>query len=603
MIVAAAAAQWGVPTGDITVEKGIVEHRASGRRATFGELAESAAAVPVPNEVALKAPARFALVGGEGVHRLDSEVKTMGKAKFGIDITVPGMLTAVVAHPPRFGATVKWFDATAARAVPGVTDVVAIPTGIAVVADFFWAAQRGRDALIVVWDESQAEKRGTPELRAEYVALLDRPGLVARRDGDAEAALSHAAKVVTATYEFPFLAHAPLEPAACVARLSNGRCEVWTGDQDVTAVQNASANTLGLKPEQIEVHSVYAGGSFGRRIKTGIEAVEIAKAIKGRAPVKVIWTRAEEIQGTEYRPMYLHKVTAGVDSSGNPIAWHHRIVGQSILAQNEQFAARFLVNGVDITSVNGVATTPYDIPNILVEVHNTKVGVPVKPWRGNYHMWYAMETFLDEVARTAGRDPFTLRRALLARDIREKKITELAVPERMRPHAFAKSPRDLRVLELAAEKAEWGTQIGPGRGRGIAVAYAYATSVAQVAEVTIQPDGAFKVDRVVCAVDCGVAVNPDIIRAQIEGGIAFGLGSVLHSEITLKSGVVEQSSFADYRVLRMDEMPKIEVHIIASGEPPTGVGQPGAVPIGAAVANAVFAATGKRMRTLPFGRS
>jgi isoquinoline 1-oxidoreductase beta subunit len=605
MLVAAAASRWGVEANQITVERGVVMHPASGRRASFGELAEAAAAQPVPTEVTFKDPARFTLIGRDDgtIKRLDSPAKVTATAQFGIDVTLPGMLVAVVAHPRQFGATVKSFDATEVRKVTGVLDVVPIPTGVAVLANSFWSAIKGRDALRVVWDDSKAEKRGTPELLAEHRALLDQPGLVARKDGDAEAALARAAKVVSATYEFPILAHAPLEPVACVVRLSKGRCEIWTGDAAVTNVQNGAAQTLGLKPEQVEIHSVYAGGHFGRRSATALEAVEIAKAIGGRAPVKLQWTRPEELQNSEYRPMYLHKATAGIDGDGNIIAWHHRIVGQSLLGNNPEFAAMFTVNGVDLTSVAGIATTPYDIPNILVECHNTEVGLPISTWRGNYHMAYAMETFLDEVAHAAGRDPFELRRTLLARDVRQKKIDVLAIPELFLPDIFAKHPRELRALEIAAERAGWGTPLEPGRGRGIAVAFAYATPLAQVAEVTVAPDGSFKLDRVVCTLDCGVAINPDIIRAQIAGGIAFGLGAVLHSEITLKDGTVEQSNFDDFQVLRIEEMPPVEVYIMPSSEPPTGVGEPGVVPIGAAVANAVFAATGRMFHKLPFDRA
>jgi isoquinoline 1-oxidoreductase subunit beta len=359
-----------------------------------------------------------------------------------------------------------------------------------------------------------------------------------------------------------------------------------------------------LKPEQVEIHTVYAGGSFGRRGCSVSEAVEVAKAIGASAPVKLVWTREDDIRGGGYRPMYVHKLAAGLDAQGNLIAWHHRIVGQSILS-GTPYEARFVKNGIDLTSVAGASTMPYDIPNILVELHTTKVGVPVRTWRSvpSSHTAFAVEVFLDEIAYALGRDPYDFRRALLAQDPRDKRILELVAPDGLRDALFVKHPRDRQVLELAAEKARWGTPLPPGKGRGIAVHYSFRTSVAQVAEVTVGSDGKVKVDRVVCAVDCGVAVNPDVIRAQVEGGIGFGLGAVLHSAITLKDGAVEQSNFHDYQVLRIDEMPRVEVHIVPSHEPPTGIAEPVVPPIGPAVANAVFAATGKHLRTLPFARS
>lgn len=597
MLVAAAASRWKVSSSTITIEKGIITHTASSRRATFGELALAAASLPVPEKVTLKARKDFKLIGASHLPRIDSRAKSNGSAVFAIDFSLLGMSTALVARPPRFGATVKTFNATAAKAVPGVLDAVQISTGVAVIAKSFPAAQRGRDALHIEWDESKAEQRGTPEFLAEYRILLDRPGAVARRDGDCAEALARAARVLTATFEFPFLAHAPLEPLSAVVQLSPERCDIWTGDWDVGDVQENAARTTGLKPEQIYIHSLYAGGSFGRRGSGASEAVEIAKAINGRTPVKLFWTREEDMRGDQYRPMYFHKLTAGLDERGNLIAWQHRIVGQSILGAD----AHWLKNGVDITSVAGAANIPYEIPNILVDLHSPVLGIPVDKWRsvGDSHTAFAVETFLDDIAHSIGRDPYELRCSLLAKDPRKKKILELAVPDPMLPTFFAKFPRDRRVLELAAQKAGWGESLPPGRGRGLAVHYSFRTSVSQVADVTISSDGKFKVDRVVCAVDCGVAINPDVIRAQMEGGVGFGLAAILYGNITVKNGGVEQSNFHDYRLLRMNEMPEIEVYIVDSAEPPTGIGEPVVPPIGPAVSNAIFAATGKRIRTLP----
>ncbi|TWG91989.1 isoquinoline 1-oxidoreductase beta subunit [Mesorhizobium sp. J18] len=603
MLVEAAAARWRVASAEISIDKGIVMHEASGRTASFGELVDQAAALPVPEDVPLKDPSRFRLIGRDDgtVKRLDSPAKTNGTALYGIDVKLPGMLVAVVAHPSRFGSTVRSFDDSETRQIPGIVDVVEIPTGVAVLAESFWAALKGREKLRVDWDETAAEKRGTDEIISNHRALLDQPGNVARRDGDVETALARAAKTVTADYSFPILAHAPLEPVACVARLSSDSCEVWSGDANVTPLQMKIAATLGFRPDQVEIHAVFAGGHFGRRNETALEAVEIVKAINGRAPVKLQWTREEELQNSVYMPMYLHRATAGLDDNGNLIAYSHRIVGKSLLLDSPEFAAQFVVNGTDFTSVVGLATTSYDIPNILVESHNAVVAMPAATWRSNYNKTYAIETFLDQVARAAGRDPYELRRSLLARDPREKKIDVLSVPEPVKDHIFAEHPRELRVLELAAQRAGWGEAMGPGRGRGIALAYAYSTPVAQVAEVTVADDGKIKVDRIVCAIDCGVAVNPDVIRAQMEGSIAFTLGSALHSEITMTGGAVDQSNFHDFQVMRIDEMPKVEVHIVPSAAPPTGAGEPGGVPVAAAVANAVFAATGRMYQSLPFG--
>ena len=551
----------------------------------------------MPTQVILKDPKNFKLIGAVRLPRIDCKPKTLGTAVFASDISLPSMLTAVVARPPRFGAVVRGFDPVAAKAAPGVTDVVQISTGVAVVASSLSAARRGRDLLHIDWDEGHAETRGTPELIAEYRALLARPGAIARRDGDCAQALAQAARTLTADFEYPYLAHAPMEPLSGVVRLSANQCDIWTGDWDISGVRDDAARITGLRQEQILIHSVYGGGSFGRRGGDASQAVEIAKAIGGRAAVKLLWTREEDIQTGPFRPMYLHRLTAGLDGEGNLIAWQHRIVGQSVLGDNPSW----IVDGVDITSVAGASNIPYDIPNILVDLHTPTPGIPADEWRsvGDSHTAFSVETFLDDVAHAAGKDPYQLRLKLLSKDPRSKAILQLTAPAPLRQSLFAKFPRDRQVLQLAAEKAGWGTPLPPGKGRGFAVHYSFHSSLAYVAEVTVASDGSVKVDRVVCAVDCGVAINPDVIRAQVEGGVAFGLGAILYGAVTLRNGQVEQSNFNDYRVLRMKEMPKSEVHIVESAEPPSGIGEPIVPPIGPAVSNAIFAATGKRVRTLP----
>jgi len=536
----------------------------------------------VPDKVVLKDPRDFKLIG-QPVPRVDVPAKCDGSAQFTLDTAFPGMLVALLRRAPRFGATVQGFDGTAASAVPGVVKIVQVPRGIAVIANSFWAAKRGRDALVVSWDESRAEKRSSAELMEDYRRLAEQPARSARKQGDAAAALRGAARTISAGYEFPYLAHAPMEPLDAVVKLTADSCEIWAGDQFQTIDQSNAAKTCGLTPEQVTIHTLYAGGSFGRRANAWsdfiVEAVSIAKAHGADGtPIKLQWTREDDIGGGLYRPMFFHKLEAGLSAQGELSSWRHVIVGQSIMA-GTPFAA-MMKDGIDPTSVEGAANIAYKIPNIAVDLSTTEVGVPVLWWRvvGSSHTTFAVEAFIDEVAHEAGQDPFELRRKLLV-----------------------DQPRMKRVLELAAEKAGWnGAPLPKGRGRGIAVAEAFKTFVAQVAEVSIDDKGAVKVDRVVCAVDCGTPINPDVIAAQMEGGIGFGLSAALYGAITLKDGRVEQSNFNNYRVLRMNEMPKVEVHIVPSTEAPTGVGEPGVAPIGPAVANAIFAASGRRVRIFPF---
>jgi isoquinoline 1-oxidoreductase subunit beta len=586
MLVNAASERWGVAADGITVAKGVVAHAASGRHAKFGELADAASRLPVPTDIKLKAASDFVYIG-KALPRTDTGAKITGTARFTQDVKLPGLLTALVLHPPRFGATLASLDASAARAMPRVVDVVTIPTGVAVLAKDFYAARKGREALVATWDDSKAYKASSASIVADFQKLAATPGLSARKDGDADAALAKAAKTLKAEFEFPYLAHATMEPMNCVVRIDATGCEIWNGEQFQTLDQMAVAQVLGLKPEQVRLNMLYAGGSFGRRANPHsdylVEAAQIAKAIGGRAPVKLVWTREDDMAAGYYRPLYVHRLHGGLDASGAISAWHHRIVGQSIIA-GTAFEGGMVKNGIDATSVEGAANLPYAIDNLSVELHTATLPVPVQWWRsvGSTHTAYATEVFLDELAAAAHQDPFELRRRLLA-----------------------KHPRHLGVLELAAEKAGWHRPLARGhagerRGRGIAVHESFNTFVAQVAEVTVKKDGSFMVDRVVCAVDCGVAVNPDVIRAQMEGGLGYGLSAALHGAITLKDGVVEQRNFDGYPPLRIQEMPKVEVYIVPSSEAPTGVGEPGTPVVAPAVANALYAATGKRLRRLPF---
>jgi len=582
MLLAAAAKKWKVPEAELTTDKGVVYHAASKRKASYGSLSTKAAALPVPDKVTLKDPKDFKLIGRRQ-QRVDVPAKVDGTAQFTVDVAFPGMLVALLKRPPLFGATVKSFDPAAASAVPGVVKIVQVPHGIAVVAKGFWAAKQGRDALVVEWDDTQAEKRSSSEIMSEYRHLAEQPAASARKVGDAVPTIQQAAQKLSASFEFPYLAHAPMEPLDAVVKLTSTSCEIWAGDQFQTIDQSNAAKTAGLDPQQVSIHTLYAGGSFGRRANVWsdyiVEAVSIAKAYGADGtPIKLQWTREDDLHGGLYRPMYFHKLEAGLNEKKELVAWRHVIVGQSIMGGGP-FEA-MVKNGIDPTSVEGAATIAYDIPNIDVELSTTKNPVPVLWWRvvGSSHTTFAVEAFVDEVAHAAGKDPYTFRRDLLAHQ-----------------------PRMLAVLNLAAEKAGWSSAPLPaGRGRGIAVGEAFKTFVAQVAEVTVDAAGQVSVDRVVCAVDCGIAINPDVITAQMEGGIGFGLGAVMYGAITLKNGRVEQDNFNNYRVLRINEMPKVEVHIVPSAEAPTGVGEPGVAPIGPAVANAIFAATGRRVHMLPF---
>jgi isoquinoline 1-oxidoreductase beta subunit len=579
LLVQAAAARFGVPVADIRTEKG--EVIAGNRRVRYGALADDAGklAAPDPESLALKDPKDWKLIG-QPTRRLDTPEKITGRAQFGIDVRFDGLLTALVARAPVFGGKVKSFDASAAKAVPGVRDVVQVPSGVAVVADHFWAAKLGRDALKVEWDLGEGTSVDTDTLLREYRALAGREGTPAAQAGDADAALGRAAKVVEAEYAVPYLAHAPMEPLNCTVRLGPDSCEIWTGTQFQTLDMQTAQEITGLAPEQIRIHTAFLGGAFGRRATSDCdfvrEALHVAKA--AGKPVKTVWTREDDIRGGYYRPAFLHRARVGLDAQGRPVAWRQTIVGQSILGGSpfEKFAIK---NGIDGASVEGASDSPYleDVPDRRVDLHSPRNPVPVLWWRsvGHTHTGFAMESLVDELAHAAGRDPLEYRRELLVQH-----------------------PRHLAALNLAAEKFGWDKPLAQGRGKGIAVHESFGSYVAQAVEASVER-GRIRVHRVVCAIDCGVAVNPGGVRAQMESGIVFGLGAALHGRIALKQGRVQESNFHDYRVLRMHETPRIEVHIVPSTDKMGGAGEPGTPPIAPAVANAVFALTGQRLRELP----
>jgi len=579
MLIAAAAQQWQVDPSACRAENGVVLGP-GGKQSSFGKLAANASKLPVPKEPKLKSGAKKLL--GKSLHRLDSPAKINGKAVFGIDVTAPGMLTAVIARPPVFGGKVSSFDATRALAVPGVKQVVVVEAGVAVIADGYWPAVQGRKLLEIVWDEGEGAKVSTPAMREEYARLSATPGVVARKDGDAPAVLAKAAKRFEVEYEVPYLAHAPMEPLNCFVDLKKESCRIRTGTQFQTVDRGAAARIVGLNPEQVTIETTFLGGGFGRRACTGSdfvsEAAQVAKAARVmKQPVKVIRSREDDMRAGYYRPMWYDRVMACLDAKGMPLAWHHRIVGQSIIA-GTLFEQAMIKDGIDDTSVEGAANTPYAIPNLQVELHSPKNPVPVLWWRsvGHSHTAFVMESFLDELAHAAGKDPYQYRRKLLAGH-----------------------PRTSKVLETAAKKGDWGKPLPAGHGRGIAVHESFGSFIAQVAEVSLDNRGNIKVHRIVCAIDCGRIVNPDTIKAQMESAITFGLTAALYGAITLKDGRVEQGNFDGYPLVRMQAMPKVEVHIIKSSEPPGGVGEPGVPPTAPAVANALFAATGARLRSLP----
>jgi isoquinoline 1-oxidoreductase beta subunit len=578
MLIQAAAEKWSVPAESCRTEKGFVVHAASGKRASYGSLAEAASQRKPPQDIPLKDPKTFTLIG-KSRKRLDTPSKVNGTAQFGLDVRLPGMVYAVVARPPVFGGKVSSVDSGEALKIPGVRAVEQIPSGVAVVADRYWSAKLGRDKLKISWEDGPNAGLSSSKMTEDFSKTSAAPGNVARKVGDPQAALSVSAKTITAEYGVPYLAHAMMEPLNCVVDLRADSCELWTGTQFETIDRLNAAKVAGLPPEKVKVNTTLLGGGFGRRANPVsdfvVEAVYVAKIAK--VPVKIVWTREDDLAGGWYRPKWHDRFAAGLDADGNPVAWTHTIVGQSIMA-GTAFEGFAIKDGVDSTSVEGAADILYGIPNLQVDLHSPKVGVPVQWWRsvGHSHTGFSVESFVDEVAHAGKKDPCELRRKLLA-----------------------KEPRMLAVLNLVAEKAGWGKPLPQGVGRGIATHFSFDSYVAQVVEASVEKNGNVKVHRVVCAVDCGRTVNPDIVKAQMEGGIVFGLTAALKTEITIENGRVQQKNFHDYQMLRMFESPAIEVHIVPSEGAPTGVGEPSVPPVAPALVNAIFAATGKRVRSLP----
>ena len=579
LLIAAAAEKLGEPAANLKTENGFVIN--GDTKVSYGELTEIAAKLETPKTVVLKDPKDWKVIG-KATKRLDGPEKINGTAVFGQDIHFDGLMTAMVARSPVFGGTVKSFDDTAAKQVKGVRNVVQVPTGVAVIADHYWAAKQGRDALKVEWDLGANANLDSTVMLTEYRALANKPGLVAAQQGDSAAELPKVAKTIEAEYVLPYLAHSPMEPLNCAVRIDKDACEIWTGTQMQGTDQQAAAKILGLKPEQVKIHTMFLGGGFGRRANPAAdfvsEAVQVAKA--AGVPVKTVWSREDDVHGGYYRPMYLHQAKIGVNADGAPVAWEQVTVGQSIM-QGTPFEAFMIKNGVDATSVEGIADLPYlkSIHNYHMGLNTVKATIAVLWWRfvGHSYFVFVMESLIDELAHNANKDPF---------DYRKKK---------KKGH-----PRHLAALNLAAEKADWGKPLPKGMYRGVAVHESFGSFVAQVAEVSVNK-GVVKVHRMVCAIDCGLAVNPDSLKAQMESSISFGLGAALQSEITFKEGKVQQSNFHDYLVLRMKDMPKVDVHIVPSTEKMGGVGEPGLPPVAPAVTNAIFAATGKRIRQLPIG--
>jgi isoquinoline 1-oxidoreductase beta subunit len=577
LLVQAAAAKWGVPSASCRTSRGEVIHDESQRRLPYGTLVEAASRLQPPARVTLKDPKDFRLIG-QAMRRVEAPSLVNGTARFGIDVHLPGMLTAVIARPPVLGGKLKRFDASATKQVRGVHAVVAVDAGVAVVADGFWQARKGRDALQVEWDDGALAHFDSTSQRHEYLQLLKQPGFVVHSVGDVDAALAKPARRIEAAYELPYLAPAPMEPLNCVADVSANHCRVWVGTQFPQLDRDAAADAAGLRPHQVELHTMLLGGGFGRRgVPDGHfvrEAVQVSKAI-GK-PVKVIWTREDDIRGGYYRPASSHALTGVLDSSGKPVAWRHRMACQPILI-GTAFAGELEAQGVDSAAYSGSGVGLYGIANVRTEVHTVKHGPTCWAFRsvGSLHNAFAREAFIDELAAAAGRDPFEYRRSLLGAE-----------------------PRYQRVLELAASKADWGRKRGARRALGIAV-HSHDSYVAQVADVSVSANGDIKVHRVVCAVDCGIAVDPHNVRAQMEGGTLMGLASTLYGRISFAGGRVEQGNFDDYRMLRIHDAPAIDVHIVNGGPSPLGVGEAGPPPIAPAVANAVAAATGERIRALP----
>lgn len=578
MLIAAAAQAWQVEPASCKASQGAVVHAASGRRLGYGELVDAAVKLPVPKEVKLKAAQDFKLIG-KPMHRLDSEEKVNGKALFGIDVRLPGMLIAAVAAAPVVGGKLEGADEAKAKAVKGVRQVLRLPDAVAVLAEHTGAARAGLAALAPTWSDGPHRAFSNATLVAEMDAASKKPGAVARSDGDPAKVLSGGGRKLEAVYQMPFLAHATMEPVNCTVHVHDGACDIWVGTQVPTFAQGAAAKLTGLPLEKVNIHNHYLGGGFGRRLEVDFigRSVAFAKQVKG--PVKFIWSREEDIQHDMYRPYYYDRLAAALGEDGLPQAWTHRITGSSIMAR---FAPAAVKDGIDSDAVEGAKDLLYAIPNLRVEYQRHEPPVPTAFWRGvgATHNVFVVESFMDELAALAGKDPVEYRIALLG-----------------------KTPRLQNVIKLAAREADWGRPLkapaGGRAGRGISAQYVFGSYLAQVAEVTVDAEGQVRVQRVVCAVDCGQVVNPDTVRAQIESGIVFGLTAALWGDITFENGRVQQSNFHDYRMLRINETPAFEVHIVPSHDAPGGIGEPGTAALAPAVTNAVFAATGKRLRKLP----
>jgi isoquinoline 1-oxidoreductase beta subunit len=580
MLIGAAAQTWGVPAADCTAKRGVVTHGPTGRSLRYGELVAAAERQPVPKDVPLKDPAAWEIIG-KSVKRLDTPAKVDGSAVFGIDIRLPGMKVAAVAACPVLGGKLKFVDDAPARAVPGVRDVIKIDNAVAVTGDHYWAAKQGLAALRIEWDNGvHADVSSKSIVDALRSAYGTRPAVLARHNGDVDGAFSRATKRLDAVYELPFLAHATMEPINTTIRVRPDGCEIWVGTQVPTAAQAIAAKTLGLPPDKVTVHNQYVGGGFGRRLEADSieQAARIARDLP--YPVKIIWSREEDIQHDLYRPAYYDRISAALGPDGLPIAWADHVTGASVMGH---YVPGGLPEGkLDEDAVEGAQELPYDIPAIHVDWTRADPPVPITWWRGvgPTHNVYVVESFMDELAHAAGRDPVEYRRALLA-----------------------KNPRSKAVLDLAAQKSDWGTALPAGIGRGVSLHDSFGSHLAVVVEVAVSPEGEVRLRRIVAAVDCGQTINPDTVKAQIEGGLIFGLTAALYSDITFEGGRVQQNNFNDYRMMRMNETPPIEVHQIRNAENPGGIGETGTVSAAPALANAVFAATGKRLRRYPLDRS
>jgi isoquinoline 1-oxidoreductase subunit beta len=575
MLVAAAAKRWGVDAESCRAQAGEVVHAPSGRRLKYGELAAEAAKLPVPAGVTLKAPADFKLIGTPA-RRLDTPAKVNGTAIYGIDARPPGVKIATLMQSPVFGGRVKSLDDAAAKAVKGVRQIIRLDDAVAVVADHMGAAKKGLAALKIEWDDGPHAKLATADVAGELEQATLGSGAVAQSIGDADKAMASAATKVEAMYQVPFLAHATMEPMNCTVHFRRDACEIWIGSQAVARVQAMAAKAAGLPTEKVIVHNHLIGGGFGRRLEAdgAVRAVEIVRQVEG--PVKVVWTREEDIQHDMYRPYWFDRISAGLDEQGRPVAWKNRFAGSSVIAR---WLPPGFKGGLDADSTEGAIDPVYDLPNFHVEfVRVEPPGIPTAFWRsvGPSHNVFVTESFIDEMAAAAKQDAVAYRRVLLD-----------------------KSPRAKAVLDLAAEKAGWGQPLPQGSGRGVALQFVFGSYMAQVAEVEVSKAGAVRVRRVVCAMDCGTVVNPDTVQAQIQSGIIFGATAALYGEITLKNGRVEQTNFDTYQMLRMNDAPAIEVHVVKSAEPPGGMGETGTSAIVPAIANAIFAATGKRLRKMP----